>query len=180
MAAIVDADIDFKKAGASTGTTPVAGVDPSIGNRVSTVVMPSTINQLFDQVSAAENEATHTDYRVVYFHNKNTANAAQNVRIWMDGGDPAGGATVTLAMDSTAASAYTGTNAAQAVSATNETTGSQTSLTYSAAIAEGSAINLGTVNSGFVKAFWIKRVVNNVAAINETLTLRYKLETAAA
>ena len=179
MAAIVDGEIFFMKAGASTGTSPVAAVDPSIGTRVSSTALTSTLNALFDQVSAAENAATHTDYRVLYFRNSNTANAAQNVRIWMDGGDPAGGATVTLGVDSVAASAYTGTAVAQGTSVANETT-APGSVTFSAAVDEASAINLGSVPVGNVKAFWIKRVTNNAAAINETLTLRYKLDTAAA
>jgi hypothetical protein len=179
--AIADGDIDFKVAGASTGTSPVAAVSPSIGNRVSSTVMPSSVHGLFDLVTATENDVNQTDYRVVYFHNKHATLTAQNVKIWLQGtpGDPAGGAVVGLAVDTTAASNYTGTNAAQAVTGADTGASAAASLTYvTDADTEGEAINLGNVGPGQVKAFWVRRAVADAAAVTEAITFAYKLETA--
>lgn len=182
MTAIVAADILFKlsvttgAAGNSTAGTP----NGSLGKYISTTQLSGTaLNNLFDDVSGAENTAGTTDYRCFFVHNNNASNVLQNAVVWLSGGDPAGGATITIAVDTTAASAI-GSATAQADTIANELTAPTLVSAYSAPTTSGTGISLGNIGIGQCKAVWVKRVTSGAAAVNaETVTFAVTGDTGA-
>ena len=175
MAAITAAEILYKltttagSAGNSNTSTPNA----SLGKYISTTQMSGTaLNNLFDDVSGAENTAGTTDYRCFAVHNSNASNTLENAVVYLSGGDPAGGATITIAVDTNAAVAI-GSATAGAFTAASETApgGSITGLSYSAPTTIGTGLALGNIPSGFYKCVWVKRVTSGAAAVsNEQVT----------
>jgi hypothetical protein len=182
MTAIVAGDILFKlsvttgAAGNSTAGTPAG----SLGKYISTTQLSGTaLNNLFDDVSGAENTAGTTDYRCFFIHNSNASNILQNAVVWLSGGDPAGGATITIAVDTTAASAI-GSATAQADTVANELTAPTLVSAYSAPTTSGTGIALGNIGIGQCKAVWVKRVTSGAAAVNaETVTFAVTGDTGA-
>lgn len=189
MAAIVAADILFRlSAPTATAGNQLAQANPnaSLGNYVSTTQLSGTaLNNLFDDVTGAENTAGTTDYRCLFVHNSNTANALQNAVVYLQGGDPAGGSTVTIAVDTTAPSALaaTGFQALPAGAAGTETApgAAIVGLTYAAPTTVAAGLALGTIGIGQVKAFWVRRATSGAAAVNaETVTFAVTGDTGAA
>jgi hypothetical protein len=133
MAAIVAADILFKysvKTG-SAGNTTAGTAAGSLGTYVSTTQWTGgAANDLFDDISGAENAASTVDYRCIFIHNSNAANTYQNVVVYLSA-EVAGGASIAVAADTTAASAL-GSATAPALTATTETAPGApiTGLTY--------------------------------------------------
>jgi hypothetical protein len=86
MAAIVAADILWKysiKTGAAGNSTASAQAT-SLGKYISTTVLATAGgNEWFDDVSGAENAASTVDYRCMFIHNSNGANAYQNAGIYL-------------------------------------------------------------------------------------------------
>ena len=97
---------------------------------------------------------------------------ARAATIRSSGGDPAGGALVTMAVDPTAASIANSASAQGLTLATITAPGSSvTSLTYSAPSVAGSGILLGDIPAGYCKFLILKRAGNNSEAISETINL---------
>jgi hypothetical protein len=169
MAAIVAADILFKysvKTG-SAGNTTAGTAAGSLGTYVSTTQWTGgAANDLFDDISGAENAASTVDYRCIFIHNSNAANTYQNVVVYLSA-EVAGGASIAVAADTTAASAL-GSATAQALTATTETAPGApiTGLTYSSPTTAGAGVALGNIGTGQVKAFWIRRTAANTAALS--------------
>jgi hypothetical protein len=169
MAAIVASDLIFRysvKTG-SAGNTTASSANASLGTYISTTAWAGgSANDLFDDISGAENAASTVDYRCIFVYNSNTANALQNAVVYISS-EVAGGASISLAADTTATSAL-GSASAQALTATSETApgSSITSLTYSSPTTAGTGVSLGSIPAGQVKAFWIKRTAGNNAALS--------------
>lgn len=175
MAAIVASDLKFKysvKTG-SAGNTTASSAAASLGTWCSTTEWTGgSANDLFDDISGAENAASTVDYRCIFIHNTNGANALQNAVMYLSA-EVAGGASIALAVDTTAASAV-GAGTAQALTATTETApGSPvTSLSYSSPTTSGTGLSLGTIGTGQVKAIWVRRTASNSAALsNDGVTI---------
>jgi len=183
MTAIVASDILFKLS-ITTGSAGNAATQPSpnasLGKYISTTQLSGTaLNNLFDDVSGAENTAGTTDYRCFFVHNNNASNIYQNAVVWLSGGDPAGGSTITIAVDTTAASAI-GSATAQADVIASETTAPTLVSAYSAPTTSGTGIALGNIGIGQCKAVWVKRVTSGAAAVNaETVTFAVTGDTGA-
>lgn len=164
MAAITAAEILFRlttvagAAGNSTASTPAA----SIGKYASTTLF-NTGDQLFDDITGAENAQGATDYRAVAIHNTNGANPLVAAVAYLSA-ETNGGASLTLAADTTAPSAI-GSAAAQLLTGTSDTAGPQTALTYSAPTTAAAGVPLGTVGVAQVKGLWAKRTATNSAAL---------------
>lgn len=169
MSAIVAGDLKFKysiKTG-SAGNTTASSANASLGTYVSTTEWTGgSANDLFDDISGAENAASTVDYRCIFIHNTNASNALQNAVVYISA-EVAGGASIALAVDTTAASAV-GAASAQALTATTETApgGGVTGLTYSSPTTSGTGLSLGTIGVGQVKAFWVRRTASNSAALS--------------
>ena len=147
-------------AGNSTAGT-AAG---SLGKYLSTTAWAGGVaNDLFDNISGAENAASTIDYRGILIRNLNSANALQNAVVYLSA-ETAGGASIAIGVDTTAASPI-GQAGAQAVQIANETT-APAGVTFSSPTTAGTGLVLGTIAVGQCKAFWIRRSAANTAALS--------------
>src|SRR5512147_1382717 len=105
---IVTADIKIKlstKSGAAGNSLAQADVNASLGKYISTTeLVTATINNLFDNVTGAENAASGVDYRCLFIHNSHATLSLENTAIYISS-QVAGGTTLAIAVDNIAASA---------------------------------------------------------------------------
>lgn len=165
MAAIVAGDIlwKFSVAAAAGNTTP--GTAPtSLGDQISTTTWAGGVaNDLFDDVSGAENAASTVDYRCLFVHNNNASNTLENAVVYLSA-ETAGGAGIAVGADTTAASAIA-SGSAQALTVANEVT-APAGVTFSSPITAGTGVALGNIPVGQCKAFWVRRTAANTAALS--------------
>lgn len=163
MAAITSAEILFKFAvAAAAGNTTAGTAATSLGDQISTTQWTNGAT-LFDDISGAENAASTVDYRCIFVHNSNAANALENAVVYLSA-ETAGGASIAVGADTTAASAL-GSGSAQALTIANETT-APAGVTFSSPTTAGAGVSLGSIPSGQVKAFWVRRTAANTAALS--------------
>lgn len=166
MSAIISSDILFKystTAGAA-GNSGAGTAGTSLGKYISTTTIPdATLNAVFDDVSGAENAASTVDYRCVFIHNSNAANSLDNTAVYLSS-EVAGGANISIGVDTTAASVI-GAAGAQALSVANETT-APAGVTFSAPTTSATGILLGSIPVGQCRAFWVRRTATNSAALS--------------
>jgi hypothetical protein len=172
MAAITQAELIWRYS-VTTGTAgnTVAGTAAgSLGRYISTTAWAGGVAQdLFDDLSGAANAASQVDYRCIFIYNSNAANAYQNAVAYISS-EVAGGASIAIGPDPTAASAL-GSATAQAVTIANATT-APAGVTFTAPTTSATGIALGTIPVANVKAFWIRRTAANTAALsNDGVTL---------
>lgn len=172
MTAIVSSDILFKYSttAGSAGNSLTGTASSSLGKYISTTTIPdATLNAVFDDVSGAENAASTVDYRCVFVHNSNAANTLENAVVYLSA-EVAGGASVAVGVDTTAASAI-GSASAQALQVAGETT-APAGVTFSSPTTAGTGVALGNIPVGQCKAFWVRRTAANSAALsNDGVTL---------
>lgn len=172
MAAIVAGDILFKYsvAAAAGNTTAQGDPDASLGDQISTTEWAGGgANDLFDDVSSAENVASDVEYRCIFIHNNNGANVYENVVAYLSS-EVAGGASIAIGVDTTAASAI-GSGSAQAVTVANEDT-APAGVSFSSPTTAGTGISLGDIGVGECRAIWIRRTAANTAALsNDGVTI---------
>jgi hypothetical protein len=172
MAAIVAADIAWRystTAGAAGNTTAGTALG-SLGRYISTTAWAGGVAQdLFDDLTGAANAASQVDYRCIFIYNSNAANAYQNAVVYI-ASEVAGGASIAIGVDTTAASAL-GSATAQALTIANTTT-APAGVTFSSPTTAATGIALGTIPVGNVRAFWVRRTAANTAALsNDGVTL---------
>lgn len=174
MAAITAGEILLKRS-VKTGSAghSVAQADPnaSLGKYISTTVWAGgALNDLFDDISGAENAASTIDYRCIFVHNSNGANNLQNTVVWVNP-ETAGGANVAVAIDNIAASTITSASA-QAAEIATETTAPTGVGAFSTPTTQGTGLSLGTINPGQCRAFWIRRSAAASSALsNDGMTI---------
>jgi hypothetical protein len=80
MAAITSGEILFKySVAAAAGNTTASSANASLGDQISTTAWAGgSLNDLFDDISGAENAASTVDYRGIFVHNSNSANVLEN------------------------------------------------------------------------------------------------------
>lgn len=189
MTAIVNSDILFKLSapGASAGNTVSGTAGNSWGNYISTTQLSNTpLDNLFTDITGAQNAANQVDYACVFIHN-NTAsgNSMLNTVAWI----PlslfvAGGATVALAADTFSPSAI-GSSSQQAVKITANTNAPvgvsgwvSPTNTAPASPSYTNGIQLGTIAPGFCVAVWVRRSAQNTAPVNnDGFTLEVDFDT---
>lgn len=173
MAAITSGEILFKysvKTG-TAGNSTAGTAAGSLGKYISTTAWAGgALNDLFDDVSGAENAASTVDYRCIFIHNSNTANAYENAVVYLSA-ETAGGASIAIATDNIAASAI-GSASAQAAEVATETTAPTGVSAFSSPTTVGTGLSLGTIPSGQTRAIWIRRTAANTAALsNDGVTI---------
>lgn len=167
MAAIVAGDILWKysTASGSAGNSLTSSANASLGKYVSTSAWAGgSVNDLFDNVSGAENAASTVDYRCIFIHNNNGANPYENVVVWLSA-EVAGGTSIAIAIDNIAASAI-GSASAQSATIASETTAPTGVGAFSSPTTAGSGLSLGTIPVGQCRAIWIRRTAANSAALS--------------
>lgn len=172
MSAITSGEILFKGSVSAAAGNTTAQTDPNqwLGDQVSTTAWAGgAANDLFDDVTGAENAASDVEYRCVFVHNTNAANVLENAVVYLSA-ETAGGASIAVGADTTAASAV-GSASAQAVTIANENT-APAGVTFSSPTTAGAGVALGNIGVGQVKAFWIRRTAANTAALsNDGVTI---------
>jgi hypothetical protein len=166
MSAIVAGDLLFKfSVAAAAGNTTAGTAATSLGDQISiTAWAGGSLNDLYDDISGAENAASTVDYRCIFVHNSNASNALENAVLYLSA-EAAGGAGIAVAADSTAASAIA-SGSTQALTVANETTAPAGPLTFSSPITAGAGVALGNIPAGQCKAFWIRRTAANSPALS--------------
>jgi hypothetical protein len=167
MAAIVAGDILFKRSVSAAAGNTTAQADPnaSLGDQVSTTAWAGgALNDLFDDITGAENAASEAEYRCIFVHNTNASNIYENAVIYISA-EVANGASIALAIDNIAASAV-GSGSAQADVVANENTAPTGVGAFSSPTTVGAGLSLGNIGVGQVKAFWIRRTAANNAALS--------------
>jgi hypothetical protein len=147
-------------AGNSATSTP----DGSLGKYISTTQLSGTaLNNLFDNVSGAENEASDIEYRCVFVRNNHGSLTLQGAVIYLYS-EVSGGCTVALGADTTASSAI-GASAAQAVQVADESSAPAGITFYTSCVSLATALSLGNIPAGYCKGVWVKRMAANTAAV---------------
>lgn len=165
MAAISAAEILFKySVSAAAGNTTTGTAATSLGDQISTTQWTGgSANDLFDDISGAENAASTVDYRCIFVHNSNGANVLENAVVYLSA-ETAGGASIAIGVDTTASSAI-GSASTQALTVANETT-APGGVSFSSPTTSGTGLSLGNIAAGSCKAFWIRRTAANTAALS--------------
>jgi hypothetical protein len=149
---------------AAAGNTTISAAATSLGDQISTTAWAGgTVNDLFDNISGAENAASTVDYRCIFIHNSNTLNTLENPAVWISA-ETAGGASIAIGVDTTAASAI-GAATAQAVTIANETT-APAGITFSSPTTFATGVALSNIAAGSCRAIWIRRTAANTAALS--------------
>ena len=166
---IISGDIKIKlstKSGSAGNSLAQANVNASIGKYISTTeLVTDTLNNLFDNVTGAENAASSPEYRCVFVHNSHGSLSLENAAIYISA-QVSGGTDVAIAIDNVAASAI-GSSSAQAFAATDSSTSPGGSAgSFSSPSSSGAALSLGNIPAGFCKAVWIRRTAANTGALD--------------
>lgn len=165
MAAITSGEILTKfSVVAAAGNTTGGTAATSLGDQISTTAWAGgSPNDLFDDISGAENAASTVDYRCIFVHNSNASNALENAVVYLSA-ETAGGGGIAVGADTTAASAIAAA-APQAVTVASETT-APAGVTFSSPTTVGAGVALGNIPAGQCKAFWVRRTAANSAALS--------------
>ena len=147
------------EAGNSTAGTPAG----SLGKYISTTELSGTsLNNLFDDVSGAENEASDVEYRCLFIHNAHGSLTLQGAVIYIYS-EVSGGTAVALGVDTTAASAI-GSSSAELEVADESTAPAGVSFSTSC-VSLATALSMGNIAAGQCKAVWVKRTAAKTAAV---------------
>lgn len=167
MAAITAAEIVFRytTTSGSAGDSTAGTAAGSLGKYASSTAWAGgSLNDLFDDISGAENAASTVDYRGIAILNNNASNTLENAVVYISA-ETAGGASVAVAVDSTAASAK-GSASAQMLQIANETTAPAGPLSFSSPTTIGTGLSLGNIAVANVKGIWIRRTAANSVALS--------------
>ena len=165
--AITTSDILIKyatTAGSAGNSQSQGNPNNSLGKYISTTQIPdATLNALYDDVTGDENAASTIDYRCAFVHNNHGSLTLTDPKLWISS-EVAGGTSIAIGIDTTAASAL-GNSSAQALQIANETT-APSGVSFSSPTTKSGGLSLGSIPNGQAKAFWVRRTAANSAALN--------------
>lgn len=150
---IISTDLVWRwSVAAAAGDTTASSASASLGDQVASNGPTSgAANNFWDDVSSSEAAAGDVEYRCGFvLNNHGTLTHIGSVLSILS--ETAGGASIAIGADPTAASAK-GSASAQAVTIANEQT-APAGVTFGTSPAA-----LGDIPAGFVKAFWVRRTV---------------------
>lgn len=180
--AITATDIRYRgstTAGAAGNSTAYGGAGTSLGKYITNAdYTDASLNNIFDDVTGDQNAASQVDYQCVFVYNAHATLAWTSPVVWISS-EVAGGTSVAIWPDSTAASAL-GSATAQALQIASKTTAPAAS-SFSAPTTKGTGLSMGSsLAAGNVKAFWVRRTAANTAAVDsDGATFRVEGDTAA-
>lgn len=167
MAAIIASEIVWRyttTAGSAGDTTANTTVGTFLGKyAASSAWAGGGTNDLFADITGAQNAASQVDYAGLAILNNNTANALQNAVAYISS-EVAGGASVAVGADTTAASAK-GSATAQLLTVASATT-APAGVTFSSPTTAGAGVSLGTIPVANVKGLWVRRTAANTSALS--------------
>lgn len=179
MTAIIASEIVWRfttTAGAAGDTTANTTVSTFLGKYAATSAWAGGgTNDVFPDITGAQNAASQVDYAGFAILNNNASNSAQNSVGYLSS-EVAGGASISIGPDTTAASAK-GSATAQLLTIANSTT-APAGVTFSAPTTAGAGIVLGTIPVANVKGEWVRRTAANTAALTgDGVTLAVQVDT---
>lgn len=179
--AITSSDIKLKlsiKTGSAGNSSAQSDVNQSLGKYISTTeITTATLNNLFDDVSGDENAASDVEYRCIFIHNSHASLTWQSPVVWV-ASQVAGGTSVAIGIDTTAASVI-GSSSAQALQVTDEST-APVGVSFSTPTSKGTGLSLGNLAAGYCRAVWVRRTAaNNSAVDSDGFTIQVEGDTSA-
>jgi len=162
--AILTTDLLYKLSttAGTAGNSLTSTIAGTLGKYISTTAVSATaLNNLHENVTGDENAASTVFYKCVFVHNNHATLTWTSPVLWLSA-ETAGGASLALGVDTTAASALAAT-AAQALTVANRTT-APTGVTFTAPTTKATGIALGNIPAGSVRAFWVRLTTANSAA----------------
>lgn len=179
--AILTTDLLIK--GSNTGAvagnaTANAGAGTNLGKFcTSGTITDASLNNLFPDVTGAENAASNVDYQCFFLLNNNASQDGLNGVIYISS-EVAGGVSTAVGVDPTASSALAA-GAAQGVTIATKNT-PPAGVAFSTATTYATGTSYGGLVHQYVKGFWIRRTAaNNSSLNNDGTTLGIALDTPA-
>lgn len=179
MTAITAAEIVWRfttTAGAAGDATANTTVSTFLGKYAATSAWAGGgTNDLFADITGAQNAASQVDYAGLAILNNNASNSAQNSVAYLSS-EVAGGASVAIGADTTAASAK-GAASAQLLTIASNTT-APAGVTFSSPTTAATGVSLGTIAVANVKGLWVRRTAANTVALSaDGVTLAVSVDT---
>ena len=165
--------------GAAGDSTAQSTAGANLGKfMASTEMADATLGNLFPDITGDENRVGNVDYQCIFVHNNHATLTYQNAVVWVSA-QVSGGASVDIALDSTAISDHD-SDSAQALTIADKDT-APSGLTFAGtAVSKATGLAIGDLAPGEVKAVWVKRTAVNSAALdNDGATLSVAGDTAA-
>jgi hypothetical protein len=182
MAAITTAELLWKySVNTSPGNSTAQGnPNDSIGGYMSSTQWTGgTLHDLFDQITGDENAASESEYRCVFVHNTNSANALQNPKVWISA-ETAGGASWAIGLATQGVVTATQSGTPQASRVADENTAPSPAVTFSSPTTKTGGLSPANIPAGSVIGIWIRRTAANTAAVNnDGATIRIEGDTGA-
>lgn len=180
--AITATDIHFRAsttAGAAGNANAYAGAGTSLGKYITNAdFTDAAANNIFDDVTGDQNAASQVDYQCMFIYNANGSLAMLAPCVAWISSEVAGGTSIAIGVDTTAASAL-GSASAQALTIANKTT-APAGVSFSAPTTKGTGVTVGAIPSGNVKALWLRRTAANTSAVDaDGATIRVECDSAA-
>jgi hypothetical protein len=152
-----------------------ADPDASLGGTMSTTTISSgVINNLFDDVSAAEAAAGDQEFRGIFLYNTNSSLTLSNARVWISASSTAPGDEVYIATDTCGQQSASEQTMSTIADESTEPTAIEGWIAYEA------TLSLGSIYPTSSYPLWIQRSVSTGAAseANDTFTIAWDGETA--
>lgn len=169
---ILTTDIQFLLSApqAASGYTKAGTPGNSLGLFVSTTQVSQTLlNNMFSDITGAENAANQVDYTCLFIYNNNADHSMLNPVAWIPTALLGAQNTATFAIgaDITTPSVL-GSGSAQAAVISNPTIAPTGVTTWAAASATYTGgVNLPNIPAKYVAAVWIRRTANGVPGLNQ-------------
>ena len=179
--AITSTDILLKYSNSAATTGNTTDAYNHLGGYMSkTNVASNSLNNLFSDITGAQNTASQTDYRCIFVFNNHATLTLYNTIAYISA-EVAGATTILLAVDNIAATWNALTNSRQASVTANTTSipNATPALIFSSPTTADTAIVLGDLLPGYCRALWVQRKAGNTTAKNsDGFVLRVSGDTA--
>lgn len=165
---IISTDIELRLSG--TSGTPAGSLGGAIN---AAAIADNSLHNLFDVVSSAETAAGDIEYRCFYVRNSHGSLTLQSAKVWIDAQTPS---IDTVAAIGVGSAPVNGTEQSIASEST-----APIGISWTEAVGEGNALNLGDIPAGQHKAVWVRRTVSAGASAytNDEVVIRIQGDTAA-
>lgn len=146
---VIASDIEYRYSGGAANTDPNACLGGAISTAAGAVVDDGVADDLFDDVSSAEQAAGDVEYRGIHIKNANGSTALQNARAF-----------ITSQAELAIGVAAEGVSTSMATVANESTAPTSVSFTTPASYAAGLALNSTTgLAAGAYRGLWVRRTI---------------------
>lgn len=166
---IASSELLFCLSGGSGNTAPTASLG---GGKSNTTISDGTMNNLWDDVSAAEASAGDVEYRGIFLMNTSTTLTLSNARVWISATTSAPGDEWAICTDSSS------TNTSNTMSSISDETTAPTQTGSWTTF--GTTLSIGAMGPTKSIGVWIRRSVSAAAAsfASDSASITFDGETA--